>query len=367
MEIVSDRGPQFASQAWGAFCTALGAKPCLSSGYHPQTNGQTERLNQELETTLRCVTAHNPASWSTFLPWVEYAHNTLTASATGLSPFEASLGYQPPLFPEQEAELAVPSVQHHLQRCRRAWTRTREALLRAVSRQCHYANQRRTAAPTYSPGQKVWLAAKDIPLQGTSRKLSPRYVGPFVIDRLIGPAAVRLTLPASLRIHPVFHVSQVKPVLSSPLCPPSDPPPPARLVDGHPAFSVRRILDVRRWGRGRQFLVDWVGYGPEERSWVSWSLILDPALISDFFQVSSRVRVCSVAGGRSLRRGYCHGPGEHGVFPLRWVLPSGRDSNQLPHLVPIKSPAYKTSIHNRPLPDLLLTHVSARLRTPCEN
>lgn len=119
-EIVSDRGPQFSSQEWRAFCTALGAKACLSSGYHPQTNGQTERLNQELETTLRCVTSNNPASWCSHLPWIEYAHNSLVSSATGVSPFEASIRYQPPLFPEQDAELAVPSVQHHLQRCRRA-------------------------------------------------------------------------------------------------------------------------------------------------------------------------------------------------------------------------------------------------------
>lgn len=96
------------------FCTALGAKVSLSSGYHPQSNGQTERLNQELKAALRCVTARNPSSWSLHLPWVEYAHNALTSSATGLSPFEASLGYQPPLFPEEERDLAVTSVQHHL-------------------------------------------------------------------------------------------------------------------------------------------------------------------------------------------------------------------------------------------------------------
>lgn len=66
-EIVSARGPQFTSRVWKTFCTALGAKPCLSSGYHPQTNGQTERLNQELEATLRCITASNPASWSSGL------------------------------------------------------------------------------------------------------------------------------------------------------------------------------------------------------------------------------------------------------------------------------------------------------------
>ncbi|KAI3356798.1 hypothetical protein L3Q82_003456 [Scortum barcoo] len=93
-DIVSDRGPQFISQ----------------------TNRQ-KRTNQEL-TALRCITAANPSS---YLPWVVFSHNSLVSSATGLSPFEASLGYQPPLFPRQERELAVPSVQHHLQRCKAVW------------------------------------------------------------------------------------------------------------------------------------------------------------------------------------------------------------------------------------------------------
>lgn len=141
LEIVSERGPQFTSHVWKAFCTALGAKDSLSSGYHPQSNGQTERLNQELESNLHCLTTYIPVTWSSHQPWIEYAHNTLISSATGLSPFEVSLGYQPPLFPEEEADLTVPSVQHHLQHCHRAWARTRKALLKATNHQCHYANQ----------------------------------------------------------------------------------------------------------------------------------------------------------------------------------------------------------------------------------
>lgn len=223
-EVTSDRGPQFTSQVWKSFCSALGAQANLSSGYHPQTNGQTERLNQELESMLRCMVSHNPATWSAHLPWVEYAHNSHVSASTGLSPFEASLGYQPPLFPEEEADLAVPSVQHHLQRCRRVWTRTREALTKAAARHCRYADRLRSPAPQYTPGQKVWLSAKDVPLKVSSRKLAPRFIGPYVVHSVILPSAVKLKLPPSLRIHPVFHVSQVRPVLSSVLCPPSDPP-----------------------------------------------------------------------------------------------------------------------------------------------
>lgn len=194
VDIVSDRGPQFTSQ----IC-------------------QCERADQDFESTLRCVTASNPTSWATHLPWIEYAHDSLTSSATGVSPFEASLGYQPPMFPVQEGDIAVPSVQLHLRSCRRIWRETRAALLRSAEGNKRIADCHRRAAPTYKPGQKVWLSSKNIPLKTESKKLSPRSSGPFVIDSIINPTAIKLRLPAAMRVHPVFHVSQLKPVSSSQL------------------------------------------------------------------------------------------------------------------------------------------------------
>lgn len=89
----------FVSWVWKAFYSALGAASSLSSGYHPQTNGQTEQANQDLDSTFDCVAAQNPTKWTEHLPWNEYAHNqAMTSCATGVSLFQASLGYQPPLF-----------------------------------------------------------------------------------------------------------------------------------------------------------------------------------------------------------------------------------------------------------------------------
>ncbi|XP_038153093.1 uncharacterized protein LOC119791199 [Cyprinodon tularosa] len=195
---------------------------------------------------------------------------------------QVSLGYQPPLFPADEREISVRSVHHHIRRCHRTWDETISALNRSSANNKRFADSRRRPAPNYTLGQEVWLSTRDISLKSMSRKLSPRFIGPFKIAQIINPSAVRLHLPSSLRIHLTFHISQIKPVITSPLCPPSDSPPPVLYIDGHPAYTVRRSVDSRRRSRGWQYLVNWKGYGPEDRTWVPGSYILDPSLIKDY-------------------------------------------------------------------------------------
>ena len=241
-----------------------------------------------LEATLQCVTTSKPASWSLHLPWVEYSLNSIVSSATGLSPFQCSLGYQPPLFPSQETEVAVPSVQALLRWCWRIWKVARHAMINTRDRVQCVADRRRVPAPAYCPGQKVWLLVKDLPLSTLSRKLALPYVGPYTIERVINPSALCLQLPPSLKVHPVFHMSQVKPVAVSALSPPAPTPPPR---------EVSRI----------HYLVDWVGYGPEDRSWVPRSYLADPSLLEDFYRANPQV-VGQSPGVSRRDGGSCCGP-----------------------------------------------------------
>lgn len=138
-------------------------------------------------------------------------------------------------------------------------------------------------APTYQPGQRFWLSSRNFALQSSSHKLAPRFICPHVIDKFINPSYVCFRLLAALCIHPSFHVSQIKPVKESPLCTQSPAPPPAHIVDGAPTLTDSRVLVVRCRGWGCQFLGELEGYAPEERSWISHFLILDPYLIMNFY------------------------------------------------------------------------------------
>ncbi|KAK3575529.1 hypothetical protein QTP86_029273 [Hemibagrus guttatus] len=226
-DIVSDRGPQFVSRVWRAFFTRLGVAVNLSSGYHPQTNGQTERKIQEISRYLRTFCHGHQDSWSQYLGWAEYAQNSLRQPSTGLTPFQCVLGYQPPLFPWSGEPSDVPAVDHWFRESERVWGSAHHQLQRALRRRRLTADHRRSDAPAYP---------------------SP-------------------SLCSSL--HRAWRGR-------------SWTPPPLLLDDGT-AYGVKEILDSRHLRGGRlEYLVDWEGYGPEERSWVPRDDVLDPDLLTTF-------------------------------------------------------------------------------------
>nr|ABA97778.2 retrotransposon protein, putative, Ty3-gypsy subclass [Oryza sativa Japonica Group] len=219
-KIVSDRGSQFTSKFWQKLQEELGTRLNFSTAYHPQTDGQTERVNQILEDMLRACALDLGGAWDKSLPYAEFSYNNSYQASLQMAPFEALYGRRcrTPLFWDQtgERQLFGTEVLNEAEEKVRA---VRERLRIAQSRQKSYADNRRREL-VFQVGDYVYLRVT--PLRGVHRfqtkgKLAPRFVGPYRILERRGEVAYQLELPSNmLGIHNVFHVSQLKKCLRVP-------------------------------------------------------------------------------------------------------------------------------------------------------
>ncbi|KAL0534339.1 hypothetical protein IC582_028629 [Cucumis melo] len=220
VSIVSDRDARFTSKFWKSLQTAIGTRLDFSTAFHPQTDGQTERLNQVLEDMLRACALEFPGSWDSHLHLMEFAYNNSYQATIGMAPFEALYGKccrSPVCWGEVgEQRLMGPEL---VQSTNEAIQKIRSRMHTAQSRQKSYADVRRKDLE-FEVGDKVFL--KVAPMRGVLRferrgKLSPRFVGPFEILERIGPVAYCLALPPSLStVHDVFHVSMLRKYVPDP-------------------------------------------------------------------------------------------------------------------------------------------------------
>jgi hypothetical protein len=277
--IISDRDPRFTGHMWKALWKMLSTELNMSTAYHPESDGQTERMNRTLEEMLRSYVNDKGSDWDRHLVTAELAYNTAVQESTGYSPFRLSYGVDPRL-PMDHALVEAktndnPTAVELLQRWNSDLEQARYNMQQAQLRQAHYANQHRREH-AYKVGDQVMLTTQN--MRSRSGKLNPRYIGPYVVKRVVSPLNVELDLPSTIRIRPIFHVSKLKPYLTvNPEEFPGrnqlDRPAPVIEEDGSEYYKIESILDKRRKKiRNRyviQYLVKWAGYDASEASWVS--------------------------------------------------------------------------------------------------
>ncbi|CCO30490.1 Retrotransposable element Tf2 155 kDa protein type 1 [Rhizoctonia solani AG-1 IB] len=259
---VSDRGTVFNNKFLKALYQRLGIDPHFSSAYHPQSDGQTERLNPTLEHFLRAYASVNQNDWVKWLPMAQFAYNNAVHSSTGKSPFKALYGWEPALTPSN-VPVNVPEAEDLANTMEKQWHEIASALRQSKDRM---TRGKSTEIPlSFEVGEEAWLDARNINLKTKSTKLTDRRLGPFKVTEKISETAYRLDLPTTMRIHDVFYVGLLSKVKKDETRKWENRPPPVT-VDGEEEYIVEGIMDSRETKKGKwEYLVKWKGYGPEEK------------------------------------------------------------------------------------------------------
>jgi hypothetical protein len=270
---------KFSGEFWESLCKSLNIKRRMSTAYHPQTDGQTERTNQVLEGYLRSFVNYDQDDWYQLLPLAEHAYNNSITNAHGMSPFYANYGFHPQTEWMKERQAQNPGA--HLVA---HWMKTiqqdaKEALEKTRANMSKYYDRKAKQQPDIKIDDLVMLNARNIRTKRPSKKLSPKLYGPFKVLEKRGERAFKLEISPRWKIHPVFHVSLLEPYRRSERENREQPPRDPEEIDGDLEWEVERIVKSeiisytrRVRGRNRQmrelrYFVKWAGCSEDENTW----------------------------------------------------------------------------------------------------
>ena len=302
-DIVSDRGSIFISKFWSFLLKNYGVSQSLSSAYHPQTDGQTERVNQELEQYLRLYSDQQQQNWMKNLAMAELCYNSRFHSSIRMSPFCANFGYEPVL--DGSTELlpeSPPTVQDYVTTIQDNIAIISEELKISNETSKHFADQKRRFEE-YQIGDYVYLSKQNIKTTRPCIKLDWKRLGPYRILQKINPVAYKLQLPSSMsRIHNVFHISLLSRHKVSDL--PNRKrylPPPVHIDETGDFYEVEDILDVKIIHGKYQFLISWKGYPDSSNSWEPEENLMNCRELVEDFKERFKKRMETTARGAHVR------------------------------------------------------------------